>query len=47
MTLRIKIAAKVIEELNQRNECSDTKKKYTTCKSKIRRVLIEKNGKTE
>ena len=27
MTLRIKISAKVVEELNQRSECSDTKKK--------------------
>jgi len=27
MTLRIKIAAKVVEELNRRGECSDTKKK--------------------
>jgi hypothetical protein len=27
MTLRIKIAAEVVEDLNQRSECSDTKKK--------------------
>jgi len=27
MTLRIKIAAKVVEELNQISECSDMKKK--------------------
>jgi len=47
MALKIKILAKVVEELNQRSECSDTKKRnHTTCKSKIRRVLI-KNGEKE
>jgi len=41
----IKIAANVVEELNQRNENSDTKKGMRTAyKSKIRRVLKEKKN---
>jgi len=45
----IKIAANFVEELNQRNENSDTKKKgrHTAYRSKIRRVLKEQNEKAK
>jgi hypothetical protein len=39
------IAAKVVEELNQSNKSTDTKKeRHTTHRSKIRRVFNEKTG---
>jgi hypothetical protein len=45
MNSTIKVAAKVVEELNQTNENSDTKKRrHSTRKSKLRRAL-KKNGK--
>ena len=46
MNSTIKVATKVVGELNQSNENSDTKKEgIRHTKSKIRRVLKEKMGK--
>jgi hypothetical protein len=42
MNSTIKIAANIVEELNQRNENSDTKKgRHTAYKSKFRRRILK------
>lgn len=44
MTLRIKIAAKVVEELNRRGECSDTKKKAYSMQKQDQESPYRENG---
>jgi hypothetical protein len=45
MSSTIKKAAKVVEEVNESNKNSDTKRRHSTQKNKITRFLKEKNRK--